>query len=313
MTGWKRAWQGSGRGRRRFRPEARPLAGILAAALAVFGLGPASGPVPARAATGCGAGATGAVKTVEGLPRDSGEASGLATSTGQPGVAWMVRDSGHPASLYALRIGPDGTASAREIPVIGAENHDWEDVTYFTGPDGSGRLWVVESGQGGGNRFIYDIPEPDAGTATSVRPLSRYTYAYPDRNTNTESAFTWNGRLVLVTKSFPARVYRFDAPLDAGRLNRPVFLGELTDSNGVSVVKPSPDGRWIATSTHDTVYFYRNAKDPGALEGFLNTEPFHVLVAAPDDNVESGDFYPAGSCQLLLCSEQRNTYRLTSQ
>ena len=42
-------------------------------------------------------------------------------------------------------------------------------------------------------------------------------------------------------------------------------------------------------------------------------EPFHVLVAGSGDNVESGHFYPAGSCQLLVCSEQRNTCRLTSE
>jgi WD40 repeat protein len=314
MTGWKRVSEnGAGRERQRSRPGPRSWPAILAVALILSGVGPVSGRDPTLATTGCEAGATGAAKTVDGLPRDTGEASGLATSISQPGVAWLVRDSGHPASLYALRIGPDGTVSSvREIPVEGADNHDWEDVTYFTGPDGSAHLWVVESGQGRSNRVIYDIPEPDANTATSVRPVARYTYSYPDANTNTEAAFTWDGRLVLVTKTFPARVYRFDAPLSTTGANEPVLLGELTDSNDVSVVKPSPDGRWIATATHDTVYLYRNATKPGALEGFLNQEPFHVLVAAPEDNVESGDFFPAGSCQLLLASEQRNTYRVTS-
>ena len=314
MTGWKRVSEhGAGRERRSSRPVPRPWVGIVLAALALSSLGAMPGRGAARADTGCGAGATGATKSVEGLPHDTGEASGLATSMGQPGVAWLVRDSGHPASLYAVRIGPDGTASSvREIPVTGAENHDWEDVTYFTAPDGSGHLWVVESGQGGGNRVIYDIPEPDAEVATSVQPVARYTYSYPDGNTNTESAFTWGGRLVLVKKTFPAQVYRFDAPLSTGGVNEPVLLGELTDSNDVSVVKPSPDGRWIATATHDTVYLYRNPTNPGALEGFLDQEPFHVLVAAPEDNVESGDFFPAGSCQLFLASEQRNTYRVNS-
>lgn len=96
-------------------------------------------------------------------------------------------------------------------------------------------------------------------------------------------------------------------------MNRPVFVGELSDSNGISVAKPSPDGRWLATTTQDTVFLYRNSAAPGTLEGFVNQEPFHVRVAAPEDNVESGDFFPAGECQLLLASEQRNTYRLASE
>lgn len=315
MDGWKRVVM-HGLGRERRPPRPGPCRGPTAPALAlvillVLGLGPAPG--SARAGTGCGASLKGSVKTVEGLPRNSGEASGLASSVRHPGVVWMVRDSGHPPSLYALRFGPDGVATAREIPVEGASNRDWEDVTYFLGRDGGARLWVVESGQGGGGRVVYEIPEPDPDTATSVRPVARYSYAYPDRSTNTEAAFTWDGNLVLVTKNFPARVYRFTQPLSTGGVNRPVFVGELSDSRGISVAKVSPDGRWLATTTHDTVFLYRNSAAPGTLEGFVNQEPFHARVAAPGDNVESGDFFPTGECQLLLASEQRNTYRLASE
>lgn len=255
-----------------------------------------------------------AVKTTGGLPHDSGETSGLASSSRYPGVVWMVRDSGHPPSLYALRFDSNGVATSREIPVKGASNRDWEDLTYAVGPNGQTSLWVIESGQGGGRPVVYEIPEPDPDTAASATPAARYAYKYPDGATNTEAAFTWKGQLVLVTKNFPARVYRFDEPLSAKGVNVPSFVGELSDSNGLSVAKPSPDGRWLATATHDTVFFYRNSAAPGTLEGFLGQEPFHALVAAPEDNVESGDFLPAGQrCELLLASERRNTYRLASE
>jgi hypothetical protein len=221
----------------------------------------------------------------------------------------MIRDSGHPASLYAIRFDADGRASSREIPVVGAENHDWEDVSYAIAADGQPILWVVESGQGGGNRTIYEIPEPsDPDTVTSVRPRARYTYAYPDRQSNTEAAFTWAGQLVLASKNFPARPYRLDH-LSTGGVNRPVFVGQLSDSNGISVARPSPDGRWLITATHDTVLEYR-ATRTGSLDAFTGREPFHVVAAAPGDNVEAGDFSPGGSCELTLLSEQRNTYRL---
>ena len=115
---------------------------------------------------------------------------------------------------------------------------------------------------------------------------------------------------MLASKNFPARVYLFDTPSPSG-MNKPRYIGDLTDTNGISVAKPSPDGRWLATATHETVSLYRNAGAPGTLEGFMDREPFHVMVAAPEDNVEAGDFYPAGECQLLLVSETRNTYRVT--
>ncbi|MGH9039372.1 MAG: hypothetical protein ACRDZ3_03990 [Acidimicrobiia bacterium] len=274
-------------------------------------LGVVGGPTPSRAQTGCGASLGQVQRTPGGLPHDSAEASGVVASPNHPGVAWMIRDSGHPPSLYALWFGPDGVAEAKEIPVEGASNKDWEDITYGYTSDGTGVLWVVESGQGGGGgRIVYEIAEPDPQTATTVRPLARYRYSYPDRSSNTEAAFTWDNHLVLVSKNFPAHVYIFES-LSASGMNKPRYVGDLTDANGISVAKPSPDGRWLATATHETVSLYRNAGAPGTLEGFMNQEPFHVMVAAPEDNVEAGDFYPVGECQLLLLSETRNTYRLT--
>ena len=300
---WKRAWRHRpGQGRFPSRPGRCGLLLVLVAgALAV----PAAG----RADDGCVGSLSASAKTVEGLPRDSGEASGLAFSSRQPGLAWMIRDSGHPASVYALRFDGDGRATSREIPVTAAQNHDWEDVTYAIAADGQPVLWVVESGQGGSNRVIYEIVEPsDPDTVTSLQPRARYAYAYPDGSANTEAAFTWDGGLVLASKNFPARLYRF-GPLSPTGVNQPTFVGELADSNGISVARPSPDGRWLITATHETVMEYRSAQ-PGVLESFTGREPFHMVVASPGDNVEAGDFVAGGGCRLTLLSEDRNTYRL---
>jgi hypothetical protein len=57
------------------------------------------------------------------LPPGKGEVSGLAASHRLPGVGWMIRDSGKPASLYSLRL--DGSRPrVHEIPVIGAHNRN---------------------------------------------------------------------------------------------------------------------------------------------------------------------------------------------
>jgi hypothetical protein len=267
----------------------------------------------ARAADGCQAAPSGAARTNEGLPRESGEASGFAASRQYPGAVWMIRDSGHPNELYALRFNADGAATSRVMPVAGADNRDWEDVTRFDRPDGTSALWIVESGQSGSNRTIYEVPEPDPDRDVVARATARFTYAYPDAKSNTEAAFTYDNKLVLVSKSFPARVYRFDKPLSTSGVNVPTLVGQLSDSRGVSVAKPSPDNRWLATATHDTLFLYKN-RGSGSLEDFLDREPFHAMVFAPDDNVEAGDFVPAfGDCLALFASETRNTYRVSSQ
>jgi len=294
------------------RPAAgRPRRALLAALLALLPL-TTTGGGSAGAAPGCQAAPGGAHRTTEGLPRDSGEASGFAASRQYPGVVWMIRDSGHPNELYALRFNADAAATSRVMPVAGAENRDWEDVTRFERPDGRSALWIVESGQSGSNRTIYEVAEPDPDHDVVARATARYPYAYPDAKSNTEAAFTYDNKLVLVSKSFPARVYRFDKPLSTSGVNVPTLVGELSDSRGVSVAKPSPDHHWLATATHDTLFLYRN-RGSGSLEDFLDREPFHAMVFAPDDNVEAGDFVPAfGDCTSFFASETRNTYRVSS-
>jgi hypothetical protein len=265
----------------------------------------------ARAATGCQVAPTVTARAEGGLPRDSGEASGFAASQQYPGALWMIRDSGHPPELYALRFNPDGTATSRVMPVSGAANKDWEDITRFDRPDGRSGLWIVESGQSGADRFVYEVPEPDPDHDVLARATARYAYAYPDRKSNTEAAFTYDNKLVLVTKEFPGRVYRFDKPLSLTGVNVPTYLGELSDSRGVSVVKPSPDRHWIVSATHETLFVYRN-RGSGRLEDFLGREPFHVMEFAAGDNVEAGDFDPVfGDCTMILASEAHNSYRLT--
>ena len=268
---------------------------------------------PARAGAGCQGAPSRVQRTAGGLPPESGEASGFAASTRYPGAVWMIRDSGQPNELYALRFNADGVATSRVLPVANAQNRDWEEVTRFDRPDGSSGLWIVESGQSGSNTFVYEVPEPDPDRDVVARATARYAYAYPDGKSNTEAAFTYDNKLVLVAKRFPVRLYRFDKPLSTTGVNVPTFIGELSDSRAVSVAKPSPDRRWLVTATHDTLLLYKN-RGSGSLEDFLDREPFHTMVFAPDDNVESGDFAPGyGDCMMLFASEQRNTYRVSSQ
>ena len=303
--------QTGGRGRRPW-PPVRVGALVVAALVGLVPLTPVAADRPARAGTGCDVAPHVVSRTTEGLPAESAEASGFAASVRYPGALWMIRDSGHPPDLYAMRVDPDGRATSRVMPVAGADNRDWEDITRFDRPDGSSGLWIVESGQSGSNRSVYEVPEPDPDHDVTAHSIARYAYAYPDAKSNTEAAFTFDNKLVLVAKTFPARVYRFDKPLTTSGVNVPTYVGELADSRGVSVAKPSPDRHWIVTATHDTLYVYKN-KGSGRLEDFLDREPFHAFVFAPDDNVESGDFDPAfGDCTIVFASEKRNTYRVAS-
>jgi len=246
------------------------------------------------------------VRWVAKLPHGLGEVSGLAASARRPGVAWMIRDSGNPASLYALRL-RNGKPWVREIKVQGARNQDWEDLAYTVGADGRARLLIVESTQSGRAPFIYEVIEPDPDGKGQVWLHRRYRYRYPGPPQNTEASFMYDGTLVLVTKTAPSRLYRFP-PLRAGVVNRGRLVGQLQGGNRLSIARPSSDRGLLVASDHETVTTYRGG---GQVQHFTATAPADRRTVAAGDNIEAGDFFPHGTCQVLLVSESRNVYRLT--
>jgi hypothetical protein len=247
------------------------------------------------------------------LPPGSGEASGAVASQRFSGVGWFIRDSGNPSSLYSFRLNGNGAGTPRvhEVSVTGAANRDWEDLVYDIGPDGRGRLFIIESGQGGGDRFIYEVPEPDPNAARTA-PAKRYQYAFPDMGrgrTNTESAFMVGRYLALVTKTSPGRIYRF-GDLSQGAVNRGRFMGRLVDADKVSVVRLSADRRTMVAASHTQAWIYEGLPPGTPIAGVVGKKPNRITRIDNGVNVEAGDWFPNGSCQLLLLAENRNTYRL---
>jgi beta-glucanase (GH16 family) len=242
------------------------------------------------------------------LPHGNGEASGAVASQRFPGLGWFIRDSGNPASLYSFRIDGKGSPKVREVAVTGAANRDWEDLVYTLGPDGRGRLYIIESGQSGSDQFIYEVPEPDPG-ASRTAPARRFRYDFPDlRYANTEAAFMVGRYLALVTKTSPGRIYRFD--VSDGRAGRGKFMGVLADADRVSVVRLSPDRRTMVAASHTQAFIYEGLPPSTPISGVVGKKPNRIKRIDSDVNVEAGDWFPSGSCQLLLLAENRNTYRL---
>jgi hypothetical protein len=254
--------------------------------------------------------------------RDVGEASGMVASARYPGVYWMIRDSANPprTAVYAVRFDSSGNVTTREIPIPGAFNGDWEEINYSVGPDGKGHLWIVESGQPTSTGIytdIYEVLEPDPDTATEAQLLNKYHYAFPDSSHNTEASFIHRGYLVLVAKMTPhARLYRFES-LTAGDgvTNVPTYIGELGNSKDVSVVRQSPDGKMLITSSHTVVHLYRSKDGSGSLKSFLGRLPDCELMAFPDTpsdpgggHVESGEF--SSNREMVFLDELKKSYRL---
>ncbi|MGH9009041.1 MAG: DUF7594 domain-containing protein [Acidimicrobiia bacterium] len=257
-----------------------------------------------------------------------GEMSAFVASPNHPGWGWGIRDSGQPASLYAIKPASEGTVPAQEFPAYGLHNSDWEDMAWTPGQaPGTGHLWVLENVGNGwtGNRWIYQFeeldPELDPGNPpappavapappppTPAKQVGAYEWAYPDAQVNTETMFVFNGDLVVVTKTEPSRVYRFDHPLVQSVVNVPTYVGTLPVGDLLSVAALSADQRTLAVSNHGKLDVYENRGDVHDLAALISNPVVHHDM--PADNREGGSFFPYGSCDLLLVAESKTVWRL---
>ena len=250
------------------------------------------------------------------LPRGTKEVSGFVSSARHDGVAWMVRDSGNPTTLYSFEV-VDGAVRTQEFPVPGVTNEDWEDIAYSTGEDGRGRLWILDNiSRRRAPKTIYELLEPDPrGKDRSVTVAGRYRWEYPDRggDADTEVLLALGGSLVVISKTEPSRVYRFEGPLDPVAVNRPVLLGPVREGTRLVLAATSAGDRLLLTSStrEDTAWVYELA-GAGAVSdvaGVLAGDPVFSRAMRPSQR-EAGDFFPHGGCDIVLVSEQESVWML---
>ncbi|MGH8972368.1 MAG: hypothetical protein ACRD0C_04110 [Acidimicrobiia bacterium] len=303
---------------RSFSRRARIRFRVLGAAVMVAGPCFVLAPAPGRAlaapdnspATACGDGWSSA-EQLGSLPGGLLEVSGFVSSARYPGVAWMVRDSDNPRSIYSFTLDGD-RPRWKEFPVPGTDNHDWEDVTYTVGADGVGRLWILENGEETGPKTIYEVLEPDPDQDRSARLAASYRVVYPGSNINTESIFVLGGRLAVVTKTSPNRVFQLPATLSRSGTNRLSEAGRLRADSWLTAVGVSADERLLATvSTEDVVSVFESPAGSGEFRAFADESPvFHDSMVKTQR--ESLDFYPYDSCNLVSVSEDGTVWRLAN-
>lgn len=251
------------------------------------------------------------------LPSGRKEVSGFVTSAAYPDTAWMVRDSGNPTELYSFRLDGDRVRS-RTFKVPGVRNGDWEDLAYTTGPDGRGRLWILDNiNRRTAPKTIYEVAEPDPDSDGPAEVLARYRWAYPDArdgNHDTEALFALDGDLWVISKEIPSRLYRFPRSLDPDRVNAPVPAGVVNAGERLVLASTTDDERLLLTSSTrtDRVYVHGIPRGADRPLAFLADPPRFERAMKPSQR-EAGDFYPHGGCDIVLVSEDRSVWLLANR
>lgn len=243
------------------------------------------------------------------LVLDLSEVSGVAVSSGQPGVLWTHADSGTDPILFALDAG--GNIIGRTpvaVDTTGGEG-DWEDIAAGACPSGN-CLYIADTGDNSAERewvAIHRLAEPPAPGGAPV-PVETFRMRYPEGARDAEALFVLpEERAFVVTKGGdgPVAIYEYPGPLNSSqvatlRLVRALTAGEVQLGDRVTGASASPDGRWVALRTHVSVLVYLATDLLGESESI---SPYVVTDVRPlaEPQGEGVGFGPGGT--LVLVSE----------
>ncbi|MFT5694990.1 MAG: hypothetical protein ACI9QQ_000965 [Myxococcota bacterium] len=189
--------------------------------IALLSTGPSQASSSPPAAASCPSFADG-VEAGKLESRRINEASGIAASHRNPGVYYVINDSGDSAKVYAI------DQTGRDLGsffVSGAQAIDWEDIAVGPAHDAAGFfLYVADTGDNLERRdfvTVYRIPEPEISPSTgvnvaAVQDVTSFRIRFPGgKSRDAEALFIDpnNADLYIVTKTNKqASVYRYAAP-----------------------------------------------------------------------------------------------------
>jgi hypothetical protein len=159
------------------------------------------------------------------------EISGIAASALNPGVLWVIEDSGALPILTAI----DKTgASLGTLEIIGVSNNDWEDLAI--GPCGSSScLWIGDFGDNGWSRdevAIIRVVEPDVAGLSGFELSTASTtqvYTYPEGAQDAEAlVIEPAGNPVVLTKRGDAESRLYRVPMEGVSATAAVLLATIS-------------------------------------------------------------------------------------
>jgi hypothetical protein len=216
------------------------------------------------------------------------EMSGIVKSPGRDNVFWVHNDSGDSARIFAINaegqniiptyekfsfygeVPEKGKKQWQGFPVLDASNVDWEDIAVD-----EHYLYLADMGNNSNSRrnlAIYLVSEIDPTASTRTAVIQRLPIVYPDqhgfppaeRHFDSESLFTADGKLYLITKhqssalqtaEAGAKLYRLDTRF-TDRDNVLTLIDtnpEIMQATGADV---SPDGQTLAVLSYSALWFF---------------------------------------------------------
>jgi uncharacterized protein YjiK len=238
------------------------------------------------------------------MPKQVDESSGIET-TDEAGVFLTHNDAGGKAALY--KINEQGKL-LETLPVPGAKNVDWEDLTR----DSNGHLYIGDFGNNDNKRQnlrIYKVRLQDMGQAEEIRFRYEDQQAFPppkeEQNFDCEAFFWHNQKLYLITKDrgskSAANMYEV-ADQPGEHVARKVDAFETTDK--ITSAAISPSGQRLALLSNKKLHLFdlSDSKKPGFFDGKK------ITVSIKETGQAEGVVF-LDNQNLLITDEEGGIYR----
>jgi hypothetical protein len=243
------------------------------------------------------------------------ECSALWASQQNPGVFWMLSDSGNKPEVIPVRSNGSLAWGTKGITIKGTTNYDWEALTG----DADGNMVVADVGNNISNRRqlnLYLFKEPSAQNP-EVSEVKTVSFIWPDQKEfpdselkhDCESVFKIRGNIYFLTKhrrdTF-TELWRIDIP----KSNEQAKLTKLAqfDAKGmVTDASVSPDGKSLAILTYRAVWVIAL---PATGENFFDGSMSYTPLSPPllSWQIEGCAWLDAQT--LLVGSEQGDLFKI---
>jgi hypothetical protein len=178
---------------------------------------------------------SGEVLTTGRLPPGLDEVSGMVVSKKNPGIAWVVEDSGNEADVYAITSAGTLVAAVQlDVP-----NRDFEDLAIA--PCGVETcVWVADTGDNASARdhvVLYRFVEPVLGSDFDYRARpDAFAFRYPAGARNVEAlAVTSTGQPYVLTKREDGTTEVYSVPLDAQGVSEAELVAVIVTTVGMDL------------------------------------------------------------------------------
>jgi hypothetical protein len=212
------------------------------------------------------------------------EASGIVASVTNPGMFWLINDSGHAADVFLIDI----HAQIRMVCHLkGIKNRDWEDITLGEA-DGKKFIYVGDIGDNVAkypSKLIYRFEEPvfELGEIT-IEEIKTFTVFLSDGQRDTEAMMIdpLTKDLYLVSKREDSvHLYQTTFPYpDTITMNNVAVLPYKSIVAG----NISPDGTEVLMKDYPNVYYWKRKEGQSIID--LLKQP---SIALPYDMEEQGE------------------------